>query len=586
MDKKICNISSYNRKSTLLKTIDSIYPYMDVINVALNSYDEIPSELIDDKINLVITDNSKGDAYKFLFLEESDGYYFTIDDDLIYYPHYTQYMIDKVDEYKRSSVITLHGRSFNKFPIESYYKNASEYYRCLGIVHKDVKIQFGGTGVMCFHTDLFKIGIDFFLAPNMADVWIGKYCEENNIPIICAKHDSFFVSQQEITQSIYDTESKDDKIQTEITNEVFTPKDVSIIIPTYKNVQYLNETLESIIESAAQYNFEILVGIDGCKETLDFVQNNDYDNFVKFFYFDENVGTYIVKNTLINYAKAEKIIFFDSDDIMRNEMVPYIVEYLSSYDCVKPMYLNFEKTFDKNLLSQTFITKDWGEGVFGINKNVFLRFNGFEGWRCSADSEFMARLQRNSIKMKWGDSLLFHRRLHNDSLTRRPDTGYMSELRRHYNKLSREKTNFGALDELCVSDARRVYPKVKFELITKLSRRVEIKPNEDYKRSLLAQQALSRIVRTKKIEYHRPPQQKIIEEPIVEKPPITQETVQSVLEQVSTQSVVKRIPMPKEDINKRREILTATQRKTVNKQEREKQTKPQSLTKRNKGFNF
>jgi len=68
MDKKICNISSYNRKSTLLKTIDSIYPHMDVINVALNSYDEIPSELIDDKINLVITDNSKGDAYKFLFL--------------------------------------------------------------------------------------------------------------------------------------------------------------------------------------------------------------------------------------------------------------------------------------------------------------------------------------------------------------------------------------------------------------------------------------------------------------------------------------------------------------------------------------
>jgi len=194
MDKKICNISSYNRKSTLLKTIDSIYPHMDVINVALNSYDEIPSELIDDKINLVITDNSKGDAYKFLFLDESDGYYFTIDDDLIYSPHYTQYMIDKVEEYRRSSVITLHGRSFNKFPIQSYYKDASEYYRCLGIAHKDVKIQFGGTGVMCFHTDLFKIGIDFFLAPNMADVWIGKYCEENNIPIICVNHDSFFVS--------------------------------------------------------------------------------------------------------------------------------------------------------------------------------------------------------------------------------------------------------------------------------------------------------------------------------------------------------------------------------------------------------
>ena len=53
MDKVICNVSSYNRPETLIKTIDSIYNQCDVINVALNSYDEIPIELYDKKINLL-----------------------------------------------------------------------------------------------------------------------------------------------------------------------------------------------------------------------------------------------------------------------------------------------------------------------------------------------------------------------------------------------------------------------------------------------------------------------------------------------------------------------------------------------------
>jgi hypothetical protein len=218
----IYNISSFNRKESLLKTIDSIFNQSDIINISLNSYDDIPIELYDKKIRIFITDNEKGDAYKFINLEKSDGYYFTIDDDIIYPNDYSKYLIEKVEEYNRESIISLHGRSFNTFPISSYYKSPGKRIHCLHESLNDEVVQFGGTGVMCFHTDLLKVNLNYFELPNMADIWMGKFAFENNIKIICAKHEKDFLKyQDEIIDTIYSSNSKDDRIQTEIVNHTF-----------------------------------------------------------------------------------------------------------------------------------------------------------------------------------------------------------------------------------------------------------------------------------------------------------------------------------------------------------------------------
>ena len=81
MDKRIFNVASYKRGDTLIKTIESIYDQADIINISLNDYDEIPVELYDKKLNIFLTNNEKGDAYKFTNLLNSNGYFFTIDDD-------------------------------------------------------------------------------------------------------------------------------------------------------------------------------------------------------------------------------------------------------------------------------------------------------------------------------------------------------------------------------------------------------------------------------------------------------------------------------------------------------------------------
>ena len=253
---RILNVASHNRIESLVKSLESIIDQCDVINVTLNSHDgDIPEILYHDKINLILSDNSLGDAMKFYMLDKSDGYFLTIYDDLIYPPNYVEYMITKCKEYGNTRVMTLHGRNFSSFPITSYYRSATERYACLNTVNKNVLVQFGGTGVMCFHTDLFKVGIDYFMAPNMADVWIGRYCLDNKIEILCLRHESGFIKYIPQKTTIYDQESKSDKIQTDLVNGLFVPKIVETKIED-QNFEKQIEFKKSIELAKKQINYE------------------------------------------------------------------------------------------------------------------------------------------------------------------------------------------------------------------------------------------------------------------------------------------------------------------------------------------
>jgi hypothetical protein len=273
MSKIVVNISSYKRNYGLEKVINSVIEDCDKINVALNSYDgEIPKFLFDNKINILITDNSKGDAYKFYFLNNTeDAYYITLDDDIIYPKNFIKKIIQKCDFYERKKVITYHGRNFEKFPIESYYKSKSKRYHFLQEVSKDTKVQFGGTGLMCFHSNLFKIPFEYFIFPNMADVWIGKYCMENNIDIICVEHKKNELSNIDHTETIYNNGIKNDKIQSLVANSIYDK--------TIKLNQDLNDiSIETKIEPKKQEEVKIEQKIELSKKQINYEKLNEIFN--------------------------------------------------------------------------------------------------------------------------------------------------------------------------------------------------------------------------------------------------------------------------------------------------------------------
>jgi glycosyltransferase involved in cell wall biosynthesis len=219
---------------------------------------------------------------------------------------------------------------------------------------------------------------------------------------------------------------------------------LSVIIPTYKNTQYIDECINSIIESSQNQNVEVLVGIDSCEETLKHIKTKSYPGFIKFYLFEKNIGPYIIRNTLSQLTNSEKLLFFDSDDIMEKNMIKNTIERLDKYEVVRLKYQDFNNNGPQKQISH--------EGVFAIDKKLFLSMNGFEPWVVAADSEFLIRLKRKNIQTHFTTDLQFKRRIHSQGLTSRRDTGIGSKLRESYSKLILNKKIYKDPDILNISN--------------------------------------------------------------------------------------------------------------------------------------
>jgi len=233
-------------------------------------------------------------------------------------------------------------------------------------------------------------------------------------------------------------------------------RNATIIIPTYKNVKYIDDALSSVI-SALGPEGEALVGIDACQDTMSHVLSRGYDPRIRFFMFSENSGPYVVKNSLVGIAASENIVFFDSDDVMLECMVEDMCRILEESDAARSMYRDFADGEDLSGLSSTFLPK-YADGVFGVKKSVFLSMNGFEPWKCGADTEFKRRLYKGGFKEVKVKRLCFLRRKHSSSLTASPETGFSSDVRARYSQMIWEKKDFGPLPELAVADFQEIFP--------------------------------------------------------------------------------------------------------------------------------
>ena len=191
---------------------------------------------------------------------------------------------------------------------------------------------------------------------------------------------------------------------------------ITVIIPAYKATKYIDECLASL------QGAEILVGIDNCKETFDhLVGRTD----IKSFYFAQNVGPFVVKNTLIDEASNDKILFFHSDDVLAEGVLDRIEQALNIVDYIKLNYINFLH----NINPKGHVMND---AVIAINRPVFNELNGFQPWRCGADTELAKRLEFNKKKHIVLDDVTYYRRLHDNNLTLRKETGHGSVIRQKY----------------------------------------------------------------------------------------------------------------------------------------------------------
>ncbi len=98
---------------------------------------------------------------------------------------------------------------------------------------------------------------------------------------------------------------------------------VSIVIPTYNNLEYLPETIESCLAQTYK-DFEIILVDDASTEDIySYVKNIPKITYIRN---EKNMGPGYSRNVGVEASSGELISLIDSDDIMHKDKLTNSVE--------------------------------------------------------------------------------------------------------------------------------------------------------------------------------------------------------------------------------------------------------------------
>ena len=209
-----------SRQKQLALTIGSLLPQVDKIYVYLNGYESKPEYLNHDRIEVAFSQEhgDLGDAGKFFWCEQLDGYVLTCDDDIIYPSDYASRMIKAIEIYARQAVVGVHGVIL-RWPMQSYYRSRDVFHfeRALPAPQP---VHVVGTGCTAYHTSTLSLQRSLFELPNMADIWLGLACQLSQTPMMVVDRSNKWLKAQEVPSSIYSDFSRRDLLQTKVVNRL------------------------------------------------------------------------------------------------------------------------------------------------------------------------------------------------------------------------------------------------------------------------------------------------------------------------------------------------------------------------------
>lgn len=224
LDKVHIGVASIpSRVAALYNVVKALLPQCDHMYVYLNGYENIPEFLEDDKIEVYMSEytGDLSDNGKFYKAKDVQGYFLTVDDDILYPSDYVKKLVDKIEEHDRKAVVGLHGTVFAS-EIFSYYRSRIVSH-CLHEVKHDKRVQLLGTGVMGYHTSLITFDYATFEHKHMSDIMIAIRCQAAKIPMICIAHSKDYVrdgGKAYYKGSIHEAQVKKDHVQTKIVRAI------------------------------------------------------------------------------------------------------------------------------------------------------------------------------------------------------------------------------------------------------------------------------------------------------------------------------------------------------------------------------
>ena len=103
---------------------------------------------------------------------------------------------------------------------------------------------------------------------------------------------------------------------------------VSVIMPYYKKIKYVEQSIDSVINQSYQNLELIIVYDDESKEDLKFLKQIEKNNKIKIIENPKNLGAGQSRNVGIKYANGEIISFIDSDDSWFKEKLSKQINFM------------------------------------------------------------------------------------------------------------------------------------------------------------------------------------------------------------------------------------------------------------------
>ncbi|MBU3626736.1 hypothetical protein ICN48_10885 [Polynucleobacter sp. JS-Safj-400b-B2] len=263
------------RDEQLQNALMSLINQVDLICIYLNNFDFVPQWIQEHpKLKYFLSDefDNRGDAGKFYAYDKEEfDYFISFDDDIQYPNNYVSQLVKISNEV--NAPVGVHG-SVLKYPFMGYYARESRYvyhFKDKNLVNRRVHII--GTGTLCIPKRIIS-KLPHFNYPNMADIWLSKYCSDIEIPLIAIKRkigwleplgsheNSIFyknIGTESIQKKILETELS--RFSSKVTTLKSIYPKVLIGITASNHLHQLKKLVESLIASIEEEPFEIVIAI-------------------------------------------------------------------------------------------------------------------------------------------------------------------------------------------------------------------------------------------------------------------------------------------------------------------------------------
>jgi glycosyltransferase involved in cell wall biosynthesis len=221
---------------------------------------------------------------------------------------------------------------------------------------------------------------------------------------------------------------------------------VSVLMTAYNRERYIAEAIESVLASSYK-NFELII-VDDCSTDATFAIARKYeqrDSRVRVHRNKTNLGQFKNRNTAASFAKGEYIKYFDSDDVMNNDLLEITMQAMHNFpqasvgiECrwrkipegeLPVLFSSREAYVNHFFKGNDFL--HYGPSSSVIRKTLFDQFNGYnETVGILADTLLMLQLAAKSPIVGYKPDL-FHWRRHDGQVTVEQDNYYLMFCQRH-----------------------------------------------------------------------------------------------------------------------------------------------------------